>query len=98
MRQRARTDENQTEIVDAFRAMGFSVLPLHQVGNGCPDILIGRNRRNYLIEIKDGKKTLSRRKLTPDQKVFHKAWRGEIFIVQNVTEAFALGSNLELRG
>jgi len=86
MRRAARTDANQTDIVDEFRAWGASVLPLHAVGKGCPDLLIGTPRGSLLVEVKDGSKPPSARKLTPDQVEFHAAWRGRIEIVTRLED------------
>lgn len=87
MRQRARVDGNHAEIVQALRAAGCTVLSLHQVGAGCPDVLAGIDGRNLLLEIKDGSKPPSRRALTADETAFHAAWRGQIAVVSNVAEA-----------
>ena len=43
-------DANQPEIVAALRAAGATVQHLHEVGQGCPDILAGFRGRNYLID------------------------------------------------
>lgn len=72
----ARTDANQTEIIKALRAMGCTVQPLHTVGNGCPDLLVGAHGATLLIECKDGKKPPSERRLTDDQIKWHGAWTG----------------------
>lgn len=90
MRQRARADSNQTAIVEALRAAGCTVLHLHQVGGGCPDVLAGIDGRNVLIEIKDGTRPPSRRALTADEHAFHAAWRGQIAVASTVAEALAL--------
>ena len=45
----AKIDANQNEIVDALRKAGCSVQILSSVGKGCPDILVGRGGRNYLL-------------------------------------------------
>ena len=88
MRRAAKTDDNQAEIVAALRVVGCSVLPLHAVGQGCPDLLVAtRQGEMVLIEIKDGSKPPSARKLTPDQIAFHAAWRGRIAVVTSVREA-----------
>lgn len=89
MRRAAKVDENQAEIVGAFRKLGASVLLLHGVGMGCPDILVGYRGRNYLIEIKDGKKPPSKRKLTSWQEDWHADWRGQVDVIQSVDEAVA---------
>ena len=46
-----RVDINQKAIVEHLRAMGMSVFHLHEVGKGCPDLLVGINGQTYLIEV-----------------------------------------------
>lgn len=87
MRRKARVDDNQQEIVAALRQVGCSVISLAPVGGGCPDILCGFQGRNILMELKDGSKSPSRRKLTADQQGFHATWNGQIAVVKNVKEA-----------
>lgn len=84
----AKVDANQGEIVDALRRVGCSVQLLHMVGKGCPDLLVGRHGVNVLLEIKDGSKPPSARKLTPDQEIWHDNWRGQVTVVCSVHEAF----------
>lgn len=87
MRRAARTDANQREIVEALRAVGATVQPLHTVGGGCPDLLVGWRGTNYLLEIKDGRKSKSRRRLTPDEEQFFFEWRGQAAVVKSADEA-----------
>jgi hypothetical protein len=86
MRQAARIDANQNEIVQALRDVGASVAITSMVGAGFPDIVVGYRGQNYMIEIKDGSKSPSRRKLTPDEKEFHDLWRGTVIVVNNINE------------
>ena len=82
MRRAARTDANQAEIVETLRMVGATVQPLHSVGSGCPDLLVGFRGLNYLIEVKDGRKPPSERKLTPEQERWHGNWRGQVAIAE----------------
>ena len=82
-----RVDDNQQEIISALRKAGVLVLPLHEVGKGCPDILCGFRSTLVLLEIKDGNKPPSRRKLTPEQERFHTDWKGFVRVVSSVDEA-----------
>jgi hypothetical protein len=86
----ARVDANQTQIVSALRAAGATVQLLSAVGQGCPDLLVGYQGNNILMEIKDGKKAPSDRKLTSDQIVWHSEWKGVVFLVTSVDEALQL--------
>ena len=90
MRRAAKVDANQSEIVAAFRKAGATVTPLHAVGQGCPDLLVGFRGVNYLVEVKDGAKPPSARKLTPDQVSWHDTWRGQVAVVKSAAEALAL--------
>jgi len=91
----ARVDKNQKEIVEAFRRFGCSVLHLHTVGHGCPDICVGLNKKSVLVEIKDGSKTKSGKELTADEQKFHNEWKGSLFIVENLGDVIALINGLE---
>lgn len=93
MRRRARTDDNQTAIVEALRDIpGVSVAITSALGNGFPDIVVGVGARNYLIEIKDGSKPPSRRELTDDEYDWHERWTGQVDI------ALCLDDVLEIIG
>lgn len=76
MRRAAKIDANQTEIVKALRQMGCTVQSLAAVGDGCPDLLVGAHGVTLLVEVKDGTKPPSARRLTPDQEVWHRNWTG----------------------
>ena len=86
MRRAARIDANQQEIIVAFRHLGCSVLPLHAVGKGCPDLLVTIAGDSVLVEIKDGSKPPSEQMLTPMQVAFHATWHGPIFIVTDLDD------------
>jgi hypothetical protein len=68
--------------VETLRQVGATVQPLHAVGGGVPDLLVGFRGQTYLIEVKDGRKPPSARKLTPDQVEWHSAWRGQVAIAE----------------
>lgn len=85
---RCRTDDNQTEIVDALRRVGCSVQSLADIGQGCPDLLIGHPVRGlFLLEVKDGNKSPSRRKRTMKQVIWHAEWKWPVHVVNSVDEA-----------
>ena len=90
MRKAAKTDRNQIEIVDALRQIGASVQSLAATGKGCPDLLVGYRGINYLMEIKDGDKVPSARKLTIDQEHWHSVWHGSVHIVKSLNEALKI--------
>jgi hypothetical protein len=41
---------------------------------------------NYLLEVKDGEKPPSQRKLTADEVRFHNSWMGQIAIVNSIDD------------
>lgn len=89
MRRAARTDANHEEIVKALRAVGASVQSLAAVGHGVPDLLVGYQGKTILMEVKDGKKSPSKRELTEDQVKWIDSWTGgSVFIVDNVEAAW----------
>jgi Holliday junction resolvase len=92
MRRAAKVDANQPEIVQALRDAGWSVAVMSAVGQGFPDLVIGRDGVNVLVEVKDGSKPPSAQKLTPDQVEFHAAWNGRIEVVNSVESALQLRS------
>ncbi len=82
-----RTDRNHAEIINALRKIpNLSVFSTHEVGKGFPDIVVGYKGVNYLIEIKDGKKSPSARKLTDSEIEFHLNWKGQCAIIKNLDE------------
>lgn len=87
MRKKARVDANQNEIVETLRAVGATVLHLHQLGEGCPDICVGYRGENFLLELKDGSKPPSRRRLTDDEHEWHETWRGQVDTVADPVDA-----------
>jgi len=90
MRHAARIDANQEQIVAALRAMGATVRIVTQ-GNGLPDLLVGFRGMTILMEVKDGQKVPSARKLTPAEQKFFDEWRGGVVaIVNSVDEAIDL--------
>lgn len=86
MRRAAKVDSNQSLITEHLRRMGYSVQLLHTIGKGCPDMIVGIKGRNYLIELKDGEKTASGKKLTVDEKKWHQVWRGQVAICESLDE------------
>jgi hypothetical protein len=76
MRRAAKIDANQEQVVQALRAAGATVQSLAGVGVGVPDLLVGYQGKTILLEVKDGRKVPSARRLTEDQLKWHGAWRG----------------------
>ena len=90
MRRKARVDSNHQEVVAAFRKFGCSVLDLSRLGDGCPDLCVGYGGISRLVEIKDGSKPPSARKLTEDQKTFISVDKGGVRIVTSTDDCVAV--------
>lgn len=86
-RRAAKVDDNQREIVEAVLKAGASVLYLHGVGMGAPDLCIGFRGRNWLLEVKDGNKPPSARKLNKMQERWHQQWNGQVAVVESPEDA-----------
>ncbi len=90
MRRAAKVDDNQKDIVKALRAIGATVRIVTQ-GEGIPDLLVGFRGHTVLMEVKDGDKPPSARKLTEAEQKFFEEWRGGMLaIVESVDDALAL--------
>lgn len=86
LRKYARQDSNHGDIRSAFESLGCSVCDLSSLGNGCPDLLIGYGGISLPVEIKDGSKPPSARKLTPDEERFKMNWTGGYKLVENLDD------------
>ena len=94
----AKADDNQREVVTALRSVGASVMHLHRVGMGCPDLCVGWKGVNYLLEVKDGSKPPSGQKLTPMQTEWHSAWNGQAVVVNSPEAALAAIGAIPITG
>lgn len=62
-----RVDSNHADVFSLARRVGAEVLDLHALP-GALDGLVGFRGRLYLVEVKDGAKVKSKRKLTPAEE------------------------------
>jgi hypothetical protein len=91
VRRRGRVDDNHAAIVGLLRGCGCSVFSTAGVGDGFPDLVVGFHDVTHLIEIKDGLKPPSKRRLTDDERAWHETWQGEpVYIVESLRGAEAL--------
>ena len=94
MRRAARRDHGEQDIIKAMRACGAYVKAINDEGTF--DLLVGYtggSGRFYtlLIEIKDGTKPPSARRLTDAEQKFHDEWPGDnLYIINSVQEALDL--------
>lgn len=90
MRTKARKDSNHKYIVDGLRKFGASVLDISQLKN-CFDILVGYKGETHLMEIKDGSKPPSQRKLTEGEEKFMNEWKGSKYnIILSLDDAISV--------
>lgn len=94
MRRAARRDDNEKEIVSAMREAGAYVKVIND--EGLFDLLVAYTgpsgfEHTLLIEVKDGAKPPSARRLTDAEAKFHNEWPlSNLFIVISAEHAVAL--------
>jgi hypothetical protein len=94
-RYRAKIDANHTDVVNALRNVGAGVQSLAGVGDGCPDLLVAFRGAWHVLEVKDGSKPPSHRKLTPAEQMWLLRFDelAPVFVVNSADEALeAIGA------
>ena len=90
MRRANRIDDNQNEIVNSLRKVGAYVR-IVTMGDGVPDLLVGYRGYTILMEVKDGNKSPSKRKLTEAEQKFFDEWTGGLIaVVESIDDALAI--------
>ncbi len=89
MRKHGRTDQNQRDVIEAFRRLGAAVVSIAAIGGGVPDLLVALDGVTYLIEVK-----LPGGKLKASQEAFRASWPAPVFVVRGVDDVVALVSRL----
>lgn len=84
-----RRDSNHREVGDALRELGWTVLDIADHGDGIPDYIVSKRRFVALLEVKDGKKPPSARKLTPAEQRIKDSWQGPYIVATSPTDAIA---------
>jgi Holliday junction resolvase len=67
-----KVDANHSIIVKTLRQLGCSVFDTSKVGRGFPDLVVGKNNKTVLVEVKADEKA----KWTVGQKLFMLNWNG----------------------
>jgi len=80
-----RRDGNHAEIKQALEDCGCSVWDTADVGEGFPDLVVGRQGKTHLVEIKT-----ATGKEKPKQRDARAAWRGSWHVVRTVQQALAV--------
>jgi Holliday junction resolvase len=76
-----RRDKIERDIIKALKKVGCTVQQLN--GEDIPDLLVGRARKNYLLEVKNPVTG----KLSPGQQEWHEWWDGQVIDVWGVDDA-----------
>jgi len=96
MRRRSRVDATQKPIIEAFRGIGCSVLPLHVIGKGCPDLLVSKCYVTALVECKTGEKARIKPETKEAQDKFMLLWSRDIHIFRANSAEDAISKFLSL--
>ena len=89
MRRAARRDNGEQDIIKAMRAEGAYVKQIND--EGLFDLLVSYRGETLLIEVKDGAKPPSARRLTDAEQKFHDEWPlSNLFIIISPEDAVAL--------
>lgn len=96
---RHKTDATHAEVRDRFRERGCTVYDTSRVGDGFGDLLVElpKFKRMIIVEVKDGKKSPSDRRLTPREVAFSLVWWRHWYVVESPEEAEMLIANLDVR-
>lgn len=88
-RYKAKVDANHGDVVTALRGVGAGVQSLAGVGDGCPDLLVAFRGAWHVLEVKDGSKPPSKRKLTPEEQMWLLRFDelAPVYVVNSVEEA-----------
>ena len=86
----AKVDTNQTEIVDALEKFGWTVISLARLGGGVPDLLIAKQGRTALVEVKTPTGTLQEA-----QRCFLTVWPGEWAILTSLDDVERFNDSID---
>ena len=92
-RRAAKKDANHNEVTDAFTSLGYSVLDISQLKNCC-DAIVAKAGKTIAIEIKDGSKPPSQRKLSEGEIKFRDNWLGRWALIESVEDVLKLHKDL----
>lgn len=93
MRRAAKVDANHADIREALRKAGWHVEDTFKLGNGFPDLVAIKHGRVEFIEVKDGRKSPSARKLTEDEQALANRFAAAgkwVHVIESVEQAVRL--------
>lgn len=82
----------------AFKRLRYSTKSLASMGDGFPDIMVGKHGKNWLFEIKDGSKPPSQTKLTTDEQHFFDTWEGHVDIIYSIDDVIVFHDLIQQGG
>lgn len=91
------TDRNHKDVMDLARQLGCRVHSTHMVGDGFPDLVMLISGVVVLVEVKDGEKSPSKRRLTDMEQEFHDRW-GVVQIVESADDLINLVNHIRRNG
>ena len=80
-----RVDANQSSIVAGLREFNASVQDLHNVGQGCVDLMVAYRNKVYCFEVKS-----PGGKLTPAEVKWRDNWKGNYYVIHSIEEAIQI--------
>lgn len=99
MRYARRKDKNHGEVVSAFRALGCSVLVVDCSQANAPDLLVGRNGVDQLVEVKPQSNVKRTSQLRPGQAAFAASWKGRrVDVARNLDDVARIANGLGRSG
>ena len=79
-------DANQGDILKGLRRVpGLHIIDLTEVGEDCPDVLVGYKSFNWLIEIKT-----ENGKLKPGQQRHYNEWYGQTAVARSLDDVLRI--------
>jgi hypothetical protein len=93
---RHRKDQNHNALVGTLERIGCSVFDTSQVGGGFPDLVVGRNGRTMLIELK--KELWTPKDVRASQYFFANGWKGHYAIASTDDEVIRIVTEATCRG
>jgi hypothetical protein len=84
-----RRDENHKDMLDSARRIGADVIDMASFECGF-DALMRFRDKIYLVEIKNGRKCKSARKLTDSETQTRLVWMSSYHVVKNVVELYEM--------
>ena len=83
---RTHVDKNQNEIIKAFEQCGCSVLNCARIGSGFPDLVVGFQGNNYLVEVKNPANSYGKKGLNSNQIEWANNWPSPVLVARTLDD------------